>query len=155
MAGHELHAERPDLVIVDEPARAQQLVEAPQGPPVLCLVEAAAVPSLPEGIEDFVVVPASAGELAHRVARIDHRARLAERQRLLSTAIEASPHAVEICDASSRLQYVNTAFTRILGYTLEEVRGRTPASVFRSDQHDAAYFRAIERALEAGQASPR
>ncbi|MCF8226407.1 MAG: response regulator [Bacteroidales bacterium] len=49
----------------------------------------------------------------------------------LSTAIEQSPAAVIITDTKGRLEYVNSKFTEISGYSLKEVKGKTP-SVLKS-----------------------
>ena len=51
---------------------------------------------------------------------------VAEQQRLLSTAIEASDQIVLITDAEQRILYVNGAFTRTTGYAAAEVLGQNP-----------------------------
>ncbi|HEY0833615.1 MAG TPA: diguanylate cyclase [Azospirillum sp.] len=58
--------------------------------------------------------------------------RRAERElRTFSSAIAQSTAAVIIADAQARIEYVNPAFERLSGHTLDEVKGRTPAD-FRS-----------------------
>ncbi|CAN5454112.1 hypothetical protein BH09PSE6_BH09PSE6_18730 [soil metagenome] len=42
----------------------------------------------------------------------------------LSLAVDQSPSAVLITDLDSRIEYVNAAFTRVTGYSVEEVQGR-------------------------------
>lgn len=44
----------------------------------------------------------------------------------LSLAVKQSPAAVVITDIQGAIEYINPKFTRITGYTLEEVRGRNP-----------------------------
>ena len=46
--------------------------------------------------------------------------------RRLSAAVEQSPVSVLITDARGAIEYTNPAFTRLTGYTLEEVKGRNP-----------------------------
>jgi diguanylate cyclase (GGDEF)-like protein/PAS domain S-box-containing protein len=46
--------------------------------------------------------------------------------RMLSTAIEQSPTSVAITDVGPQIEYINSAFTKEAGYTLEEVRGKNP-----------------------------
>ena len=46
--------------------------------------------------------------------------------RKLSRAIEASSGSIVITDAAGKIEYVNPAFTRITGYTSEEVLGQNP-----------------------------
>lgn len=51
----------------------------------------------------------------------------------LSAAMEQNPYSVIITDPQGNIEYVNPAFTRISGYTLEEVLGRNP-SMFKSEK---------------------
>jgi len=46
--------------------------------------------------------------------------------RMLSTAIEQSPTSVAITDTAAQIEYINSAFTKEAGYTLEEVLGKNP-----------------------------
>ena len=74
------------------------------------------------------------------------------REALMTAAIEAAGDIIEITTPDARYEYVNPAFERVLGFSLEEVVGRTPGEVIRSDMHDAAYFRKIDETLSAGKA---
>lgn len=57
----------------------------------------------------------------------DRQRRQAEAQlRKLSAAVEQTPEVVVITDSAANIEYVNPAFTRITGYTLEEVLGKNP-----------------------------
>lgn len=51
---------------------------------------------------------------------------VAEQQRLLSTAIEASDQIVLITGVDQQILYVNAAFTRMTGYSAAEVLGQNP-----------------------------
>ena len=57
---------------------------------------------------------------------ITNRKQAEERLRLLSRVVEQSPATIIITDPQGRIDYVNPKFTEISGYSLEEVRGRTP-----------------------------
>jgi diguanylate cyclase (GGDEF)-like protein/PAS domain S-box-containing protein len=46
--------------------------------------------------------------------------------RMLSTAIEQSPTSVAITDVGPQIEYINSAFTKEAGYTLDEVLGKNP-----------------------------
>ncbi len=46
--------------------------------------------------------------------------------RKLSLAVEQNPSSIVITDLEGRIEYVNPQFTRITGYTAEEVRGKNP-----------------------------
>lgn len=51
----------------------------------------------------------------------------------LSLAVEQSPNSIVITDLEGNIEYVNSAFTTITGYTKEEVLGKNP-SILKSDQ---------------------
>jgi diguanylate cyclase (GGDEF)-like protein/PAS domain S-box-containing protein len=46
--------------------------------------------------------------------------------RMLSTAIEQSPTSVAITNIGPQIEYINSAFTKEAGYTLDEVLGKNP-----------------------------
>jgi diguanylate cyclase (GGDEF)-like protein/PAS domain S-box-containing protein len=70
---------------------------------------------------------------------------------LLATAIEHAGDAIEITDAESRFEYVNSAFERISGYSREDALGRTPFSLLVSDPDDEPHYRAVQNAIASGQ----
>ncbi|MDP3120433.1 MAG: EAL domain-containing protein [Sulfuricurvum sp.] len=51
----------------------------------------------------------------------------------LSLAVEQSPNSIVITDLEGNIEYVNSAFTTITGYTKEDVLGKNP-SILKSDQ---------------------
>ncbi|PMR70926.1 putative bifunctional diguanylate cyclase/phosphodiesterase [Halomonas heilongjiangensis] len=71
---------------------------------------------------------------AWRQVRLEH-----QRARLGQDALALSEDGVIITDADNRIQAVNPAFTRITGYTAEEVRGRN-ATTLSAPRHDKAFF---------------
>lgn len=79
-------------------------------------------------------------------AHLEAEARL----RMLSQAIEQSPASVIITDAEARIEYVNPRFTELTGYTLEEVRGKTPR-ILKSGKMDPAVYRDLWTTLLRGQ----
>ncbi|MFP4066629.1 MAG: PAS domain S-box protein [Spirochaetaceae bacterium] len=83
---------------------------------------------------------------------IDHTVehRLSESHRILAEAVEQSQQSVLITDADARIQYVNPAFTRVTGYTREEVIGGTP-SLLKSGEHDQDFYRSLWNTIAGGQ----
>lgn len=65
--------------------------------------------------------------------------------RLAATAFETQ-EAITITDADNRIIRVNRAFTRVTGYSPEEVIGRSPA-ILQSGRHDEAFYREMWRSL--------
>lgn len=68
--------------------------------------------------------------------------------RQLSSAVENSGSAVVITDISGRIEYVNSRFCDITGYSLQEVLGQTPA-LLRSGETDPTTYRDLWRTIRA------
>lgn len=69
--------------------------------------------------------------------------------RMLSMAVDQSPNTVLITDMAANTVYVNNAFTRITGYSREEVLGQNPR-MLKSGKTPASTYDAMWRALTAG-----
>ncbi|MBY0409612.1 MAG: diguanylate cyclase, partial [Burkholderiaceae bacterium] len=78
-------------------------------------------------------------------ARADLR-NVETRQRLASTVVDNTIEGVIVTDAQSRILSVNAAFTRLLGYTEEELLGKNPG-VLKSGRHDKAFYEAMWTAI--------
>ena len=66
------------------------------------------------------------------VRDITERKRAEDRLRQLSSAVEHSPISIVIMDITGNIEYVNLKFTEVTGFTLDEVRGKTPQDTFGS-----------------------
>lgn len=76
--------------------------------------------------------------------------RRAERQvRKLSRAIEESPSIVQITDREGLIEYVNPKFTKVTGYTLEEVVGKNPR-LLKSGETGPDEYRTLWETVLAG-----
>ena len=100
-------------------------------------------------------VSSSLKELKSLVAGFNHMvSEIDKSQRDLKQAavvFEGTSEGIIITDSRHRIIAVNSAFTHITGYTLEEVRGRNP-SLLQSGRHDKAFFQAMWQSLkETGQ----
>jgi PAS domain S-box-containing protein len=60
-------------------------------------------------------------------------------------------NGVVITDAQGRLEWVNTAFERMTGYTLDEVKGRKPGHFLQGPDTDPASVAQLRRAEAAGE----
>jgi diguanylate cyclase (GGDEF)-like protein/PAS domain S-box-containing protein len=69
---------------------------------------------------------------------------------LLATAIEHAGDVIEITDAESRFEYVNSAFERISGYERAEIIGRTHLSLLMSDTSEDRQHYAVQSAIANG-----
>lgn len=61
------------------------------------------------------------------------------RLRKLSAAVEHSPASIVITDTLGVIEYVNPAFSRLTGYSIEEVLGHNPRILKAGDQSDEFY----------------
>jgi len=68
---------------------------------------------------------------------------------ILTAAIEAANDSVVITDARGTIRYVNPAFTRITGWSREEVLGENPR-ILKSGHQDEAFYRRMWETLTAG-----
>jgi len=84
----------------------------------------------------------------HMVEQIDESQR---HLRQAAVVFEGTSEGIIITDSKHRIIAVNSAFTRITGYTADEVMGKNP-SLLQSGRHDKAFFQAMWRSLqETGQ----
>lgn len=74
------------------------------------------------------------------------------RQRTIARLVqvaESTTNLVVVTDEHRRIEWVNEAFTRTTGYTLDEVRGRHPGKLLQFDGTDPQTVARIRRALDA------
>ena len=73
--------------------------------------------------------------------------RLAERNLRVADAAIESQEAIVISDANNRILRVNNSFTRLTGYSPEEVIGETTA-ILKSGRHDKSFYDAMWKSLK-------
>ena len=87
--------------------------------------------------------------LAISIRDISWRVAAEAELRKLSRAVEYSANAVVITDPDWKIEYVNPAFTRITGYSAEEVIGKTPL-ILDSGLYDKEFYDQIQKTLSEG-----
>ncbi|MCX6058807.1 MAG: diguanylate cyclase [Chloroflexi bacterium] len=80
---------------------------------------------------------------------ITDRIKAEELLRKLSSAVTHSPSAIIITDVDGKIEYVNTNFTTITGYTSEEVLGRNPR-ILKSGLTSVKVYEELWHALISG-----
>jgi len=68
---------------------------------------------------------------------------------LQGSALEAAANAIVITDDNGVIQWVNSAFTHLTGYTLQEATGQTPR-LMSSGKHDRAFYEGLWNTILAG-----
>ncbi|HWO13354.1 MAG TPA: response regulator [Polyangiaceae bacterium] len=145
-------AQPPDrgVLIVRKAQRADELAKQRVKLAVVAVVDEAELDYPHGAIADFVLLDWRPGELLARVERLLARDAPGYRVHLLARAVEYAGDIIEVCTTSAVLQYVNPAYTRVLGVSASEAEGKTPAQLVRSGAHTPEFFKEIDRTLSAG-----
>ncbi|MEW5798331.1 MAG: PAS domain S-box protein [Bacteroidota bacterium] len=73
----------------------------------------------------------------------------AETLKKMMRAIEQSADSIVITDSNGVIEYVNPGFSKITGYTVEDVIGKTPA-VLKSGKHDERFYSVLWNTIKGG-----
>jgi PAS domain S-box-containing protein len=73
-----------------------------------------------------------------------------ERLLKLSVVVEQTPASVVVTDTRGRIEYVNPAFERVTGYSMEEVTGKTP-SILKSGTTPAELYQSMWQTITKGE----
>ena len=79
----------------------------------------------------------------------DHK-QAEEQLRLQGEALAAAANAIIITDYAGVVRWVNPAFTKLTGYTAEEMIGANPR-ILKSGEHDPAFYRQMWETIKSGQ----
>jgi diguanylate cyclase (GGDEF)-like protein/PAS domain S-box-containing protein len=71
-----------------------------------------------------------------------------QRWRLIGSFLDHTAEAILITDAKTRIVYVNRSFTRVTGYTLRDVSGKTPR-LLHSGRQPAAFYSHMWKCINA------
>ena len=83
--------------------------------------------------------------MENKISRIFMDAEL----RMLSTALEQSPRMIIITDTKGSIEYVNQKFTKLTGYTLEEVIGKNPR-ILKSGKNPPEMYKRLWETITSG-----
>ncbi|HSP57008.1 MAG TPA: EAL domain-containing protein [Halomonas sp.] len=109
---------------------------------LVALTASAWLPGIPLRLVAMMLVALGLADTWRQVLREHRRARLGEE------ALALSEDGVIITDANNHIEAVNPAFTRITGYTADEVRGRNATSL-SAPRHDKAFFERYWQTLQS------
>lgn len=73
-----------------------------------------------------------------------------DRFRMMAEVFDVTDESIELADCNHRFIEVNPAFERLTGYTKEEVLGKTPKEVLRSNRHSAEFYESIADCIQSG-----
>ena len=97
--------------------------------------------TLPVIVEDKFITAKDGTMVGIRsvVQNITERKRIEERQLLQTTALESAANGVVITDPTGNILWVNSGFSRMTGYTLEDAIGQNPRILKSGRQSDQLY----------------
>ncbi len=80
---------------------------------------------------------------------VEQRRATEQRLRLQTTALEAAANAIVITDVEGKIVWINPAFSRLTGFSSEEVLGNKP-DLLKSKKHDSAFYDHMWRTICSG-----
>ncbi len=80
---------------------------------------------------------------------ITERKKIEDQLRKLSSAVEQSPATVVITDTDGKIEYVNSKFTQLTGYSFEESIGENP-SILKSGKQSPETYRELWETITTG-----
>ncbi|MFZ5483470.1 MAG: diguanylate cyclase domain-containing protein [Pseudomonadota bacterium] len=99
------------------------------------------------GADDYLAKPVIRSVLRARVRNLIQRRQAEAQLRLAAHVFEHSGEGILIADADNHIVDVNPAFTRLTGYSAEEVRGRNPR-ILASGETRPDLYRELWHALQ-------
>jgi len=113
--------------------------------------DASDIAAFEHGVQDYLIKGRFDALVLGRAMR--HalvRARLEARMRLFEAALDAAANGIEITDAQGRIEWVNRAFVRMTGYSLEDAMACTPGELLKSGAQDQAFYQHMWATILAG-----
>lgn len=86
-----------------------------------------------------------------KISDISEKQAINEELRKMALVAERTSNAVAIADAKGHLEWVNDAYTKMTGYSLKEIKGKTPGSFLHGAKTDKAVITIIKEAMSCGQ----
>lgn len=147
--------DKPDLILLDimMPGMSgievlQHLREQPStgGIPVVFITadnsEQSQLDALGLGADDYLAKPVLTAVLLLRVRNLLQRKQIERELRLASHVFSYSGEAIVITDKNNKIIEINPSFTRLTGYTLEDVQGKDP-NIISSGRTTLAEYQAM------------
>lgn len=153
---------RPDVVLLDI-----SLPDSP-GMPALKAMNTA-LPHVPiivltEIDDDLPVTALKAGAVDYLIkGQFNHKAlgralryalvrgRLESRLRLFEVALDSAANGIVITNIRGKIEWANSAFTQMTGFSTEESLGSNPSDLVKSGKQDHAFYRQMWKTILSGQ----
>jgi diguanylate cyclase (GGDEF)-like protein/PAS domain S-box-containing protein len=144
--------DRPDLILLDVKMPGMdgiEVVRRLRAQPHTCDIpvifvsgdssEKSQLSGLNLGADDYLLKPVVANVLLAKVRNVLDRRQREQHLRLAAHVFQHSGEAIILTDRNHRITQVNPAFTRLTGYTLDEVKGKNPRILSKGDTPPEVY----------------
>jgi PAS domain S-box-containing protein len=89
--------------------------------------------------------------LRDRVAELETDSAASRREEApLRAALDATVNAIVVSDRRGLIEWVNPAFCRLTGYTVDEAIGKNPRELVKSGQHGTEFFESLWQTILSG-----
>jgi sigma-B regulation protein RsbU (phosphoserine phosphatase) len=88
--------------------------------------------------------------LSHLKRAIEEMKSRNEQLRLNDTALNAAANGISITDTAANILWINPAFTKITGYSAEDIIGKTP-EILNSGHQDKAFYKNLWETISRGE----
>lgn len=82
---------------------------------------------------------------------VTERKETESRMQLLIASLEAAANAIVLTDVNGNLEWVNSAFSELTGYTREEALGKNPRELVKSGKHGQEFYEELWGTILRGQ----
>jgi PAS domain S-box-containing protein len=109
--------------------------------------EEAAIDAMHKGANDYLLKdrPERLGEAIRQALQQkllqDSKKRTDQQLQLQSSALNAAANAILITDLNGSIDWANPAFSVLSGYSTDEVIGKNPRDLIKSDKQDQAFYK--------------
>lgn len=157
------HHQRPDIVLLDLSlpdssgiGTMETMRTAIPDVPIVVLTgyddNDLAIAALEGGAQDYLVKGQFDHQTLGRAMRYAlARGKLESRLRLFEVALNSAADAVVITDVEGRIQWVNSAFTRLTGFSVLEALNRSPSDLMKSGRQDQTFYQCLWETILSGQ----
>ncbi|MCB6184924.1 EAL domain-containing protein [Leeia sp. TBRC 13508] len=145
--------EKPDLILLDvmmpgmsgiDVMRILQQSQETRGIAVIFVsadtTELTQLTGLELGADDYLTKPISTTVLKVRVSNLLERKRAEAQLRLAAQVFESSGEAIMITDKNNCVIEINQAFTKLTGYSIDEIKGKDPKFLSAGKTHPEVYI---------------
>lgn len=104
-----------------------------------------------DGTSFYALISINLNKFGYRglIIDISEREKINEEMRKLIVAVEQSDSTIVITNTLGEIEYINPIFSKLTGYTKEEVLGQNPR-ILKSEHHNKAFYKTLWTRIIAG-----